>query len=276
MVTYHTETITPQMAQEYLRKNVGNRNLSMKTVKMYADLMKKGKWMLNAQTISFTDDGFLLDGQHRLQACILAEVPFVTSVATGVDKETFASIDCGRNRIMGQLVGMQGIKHYNIVAGAFNFAQSLITGQKVCGSNGKYKGVGYTNVEKMELFEQDKEEYIQAGSMARSLCANNRLMEASVVGGTIYYLKRICGYNENFIKTFFEGVLSFSSSSNSSIELLRKRLMGEKCGIKKTSRFILFALLIKTWNAYVIGKDVGCLRFNEEKEKYPEFIKIKN
>ena len=272
---YSTERITPEKAKEYLSKNVNNRPLSRDTVNNYAELMKKGKWVLNAQTISFTADGYLIDGQHRLTACVQANIPFTTSVVRGVERSTFSSIDCGRNRRLGQLIGMQGVKHYNIVAGTFNFAQALISNGKIETHNAKRKGVGYTNVEKMELFEQDKEGYIKAANIACSLTGKSRLLEHSLVGGTIYFLERYCGYNLDFICKFFDGLLSISSSDNKAIEIFRQRLWNEKCGVKKTARPILYALLIKTWNMYVTGKWTKCLKYTEEKEDYPEFIKIK-
>lgn len=277
MVTYATEIITPQKAEEYLQMNLENRPVSKDTVAIYADMMKRGKWHLNGESITFTPEGELLNGQHRLKACVLAGVPFTSTVTRGIPKEEFKTIDCGRTRKMSQLIGMQGTKHYVIVASTFNMAQALIKGVRISDRNAVKKGAGYTNIDKMELFEQDREGYIEAANAARQLSCGAKLLDVSLVGGCIYYLTKYCGYTMEYVSLFFEQLLSYSTSRFQAIDTLRIRLIKESNNnIGKTHRNVILALLIKTWNNYVTNKAVMCLRFTEEKEDYPEFIKIKN
>lgn len=72
------DLITPEMAKEMLEKNI-NRKLNMNRVNQYVDDMKSDRWKLNGVPIIITDDGYLKDGQHRLNALIKADVsiPFV-------------------------------------------------------------------------------------------------------------------------------------------------------------------------------------------------------
>lgn len=72
------DLITPETAKEMLEKNI-NRKLNMNRVNQYVDDMKSDRWKLNGVPIIITDDGYLKDGQHRLNALIKADVsiPFV-------------------------------------------------------------------------------------------------------------------------------------------------------------------------------------------------------
>lgn len=47
------ETITPQIAQEYLAMNERNRPIRNSRVIMYADAMLRGQWQLNGEAICF-------------------------------------------------------------------------------------------------------------------------------------------------------------------------------------------------------------------------------
>lgn len=69
------ETITPEIAEAYLRRNLRNRDVRHSKVEEYAMDMKAGKWQLTPQGISFYQNGDLADGQHRLLAVIEAGVP---------------------------------------------------------------------------------------------------------------------------------------------------------------------------------------------------------
>src|SRR4051812_39659069 len=91
--------IAPKLASEWLRTMVANRPLSQIKAVEYGLAMERGDWVLNGETIKFNDKGNLIDGQHRLQACVLAGKPFQTYVVRGIaDDRAFATIDTGKLR----------------------------------------------------------------------------------------------------------------------------------------------------------------------------------
>ena len=62
------EKITPILAESYLERNqLGNRHVTMRRVRLYAQMMREGKWELNGEAIIFDEDGHLMNGQHRLK-----------------------------------------------------------------------------------------------------------------------------------------------------------------------------------------------------------------
>lgn len=90
-------TITPEKAKELLKGNLTNRQISKSVVNLYANDMKSGNWKLGGQGISISKTGRLLDGQHRLSAIIVANVPVAMLVCTDVD-DTNVNFDTGKKR----------------------------------------------------------------------------------------------------------------------------------------------------------------------------------
>lgn len=91
------ETITPEIAEEYLKRNKVNRIKNDRKVAQYAYDMKQGAWQLNGEAIRFDSEGNLKDGQHRLYAIKKSGVPVCITVMRNVDPDV-SIYDRGRNR----------------------------------------------------------------------------------------------------------------------------------------------------------------------------------
>lgn len=273
MATSIVETITPQKAQEYLKKSGGNRNISKPVVDSYAMTMKAGKWLLNGEAIVFDLNDVLLNGHHRLHAIIKADVPIQSFVTRGVEHESFTTFDCGRHRTVGQLIGMQGIKHYNVVSSVVQFAYRLKHNLEITDNITATKRIGKTNSDLIDFFNKDREAFVEAGLFAKEIRQKADILEQSLIGGSYYYLTGIGKYNKDFVRGFFEQLCSFDTCMVASIDMLRKRLIQNKTQrTLKTPKGVTFALLIKTWNLYVTGNSVKCLKYTAESEDFPKFI----
>ncbi|SDJ22497.1 hypothetical protein SAMN05192558_109293 [Actinokineospora alba] len=90
--------VSPSMAKAWLKKMAPNRSISRKRVKHLANLMKMERFKLNGETIKFDEEGWLIDGQHRLAAIVFADIPVVMYVAHNVPRSAIVSIDMGRSR----------------------------------------------------------------------------------------------------------------------------------------------------------------------------------
>ena len=73
-------TITPQIAQEWATLNTRNRPVRYAKVAQFARDMKAGRWHMTGDPIQFGISGRLLNGQHRLWACIMSDTAFETVV----------------------------------------------------------------------------------------------------------------------------------------------------------------------------------------------------
>lgn len=86
------------------------RALNRDLITSYANDMVRGRWAINHQGIAFDERGRLQDGQHRLWAIIRADIPVTMMVTTGLpastngkfNMPTMDTIDCGKNRTVGQ------------------------------------------------------------------------------------------------------------------------------------------------------------------------------
>lgn len=106
------ETITPKIAAEYLKHNVTdglrrNRRVTKNAISRYAEDMRNGRWQLTPQGIAFFENGDLADGQHRLLAVILANVPVQMNVTYDVPNDS-TLFDRGVARSLPDVLHMSG------------------------------------------------------------------------------------------------------------------------------------------------------------------------
>lgn len=122
-------TITPEMARKMLDGNTENRPLHGRHIDRIALAMSDGRWSLNGESIKFSSDGVLIDGQHRLMACIKSGVSFDTVIISNVDPASFSTIDIGTKRTAGDAIGRMGFKNHNAIASALRWVVALTDGK---------------------------------------------------------------------------------------------------------------------------------------------------
>jgi hypothetical protein len=109
-VRSRVQTITPKKAAEYLERNTANRPLSQRTVREFAQAMRRGDWRVTHQGIAFDTTGALVDGQHRLAAIVEADIPVDVTVFTEVPVGAFDVLDTGRRRNAADVLAIEGEK----------------------------------------------------------------------------------------------------------------------------------------------------------------------
>lgn len=102
--------VTPAIAAEWLKRlHPGQRAATPSHVKRLASDMRNNRWVPNGSPIRFDADGWLVDGQHRLLACI--EAGFVLPdqvVVRGLSDNAILSIDTNQfTRNAQQVLRMQ-------------------------------------------------------------------------------------------------------------------------------------------------------------------------
>jgi len=112
-------SVTPRLASQWLELNPNNRRISQARVSFYASQMQSGSWKLTHQGIAFDEQGYLVDGQHRLCAVILSGVTTRFWVFDGVSRESMIAIDVGKARTADDafiLLGDEATRHSVAVA----------------------------------------------------------------------------------------------------------------------------------------------------------------
>lgn len=98
--------VTPQMAADWLKFNTSNRPLRRTVVNGLKVALTRGEYIPSHQGIAFSEDGTLLDGQHRLTAISeLRDGAFPMLVTWGVSREAFKVMDIGVKRTAADALG---------------------------------------------------------------------------------------------------------------------------------------------------------------------------
>ena len=110
-----TMVIDPERALSLLEMNKQNRPLSHPLIARIARQITAGLWRFNGDTIKMGESGDIIDGQHRLWACVEAGQPIETLVVYGVARDAFSTIDTlGKQRSTSDTLHTNGLTRYRV------------------------------------------------------------------------------------------------------------------------------------------------------------------
>lgn len=255
------ETITPQMAQVYLTHNTDNRKLRDYTVRFYARQMKQGYWMLNGDAIRFSKDGRLIDGQHRLKACIEADVPFTTLVVRGLDGESQITMDKPVVRTSADTFRFSGISNSvslsSIIKGFFALKDKRTTiGSITYGisiGTGKWKP---SDAELLREYNESPDLYQDIYREASRCYDSCRAFPCAMIGAFIAYLIKEKKQDKDYVYSFFEQLCDIKDSEYQVLKICRKIFVNDKISSVHMIGSVKQSLIIKAWNYFIRKKDV--------------------
>ncbi len=108
-ITTKVELITPTIAKELLEHNDHNRKLTNRNIDVLVKAIKNDEWQVSGQTIIIDTNGDLADGQHRLEAIVVADVAVFANVCRGVEPKVFTVIDIGKARTGADILSINGV-----------------------------------------------------------------------------------------------------------------------------------------------------------------------
>lgn len=259
-------TITPRVAKEMLRMNHGNRKLSQSHVRYLSKQMKEGKWMFDGQPIRTTTTGTILDGQHRLNAVVESETSQPFLIVSGVSPETFKVMDTGKTRSAADVFSIEGINQYANCAAATRVILQLKNGTR----SNQNADTRVTNSDILDF-------YLENQDIGRHVTESGKLYDDF---GKVLPLSRIAAYrylmSEKSVTSaeeFWDKLcMGIGLDKNSPIWVLRKKLIEDKYSKTSLSPTGRLALIYKAWNKFRKGEECRFLRWDKEKEKFPELI----
>lgn len=267
------ETITPVLAEEYLRHNIKNRQLRKNLVSFYAEQMKKGQWMLNGEAIIFNEQGTLVDGQHRLAAVIEANKGIDMLVVRNADKDSFATIDSGVSRKVQDTFYVKGIPSASgvsaIIGRYLRLVAGLSIGKKV---TGRKDANAMSRQDLLLEYAKDEDFWQEIVRFADSSYAMLRILVRSEIGGYVSYLIKAKGHDRNVVYGFFDKLLRKDIPTSPMIAALRRRLINDRTATTHMSAVYRQQLITKIWNYHIQGKSTTYMRWNEEQEGKKDFI----
>lgn len=264
---YKVVTMTPDMAEEYLKHNVNNRNLSSKTVDFYAKQMLSGGWILNGETVKIAKDGTLIDGQHRLSAVVKANIPVEIEIIDQLPLECVPTIDTGKARTASDVLSMNGFKYTIATAGAVKMIMACKAGKY---SRTKGFDIKLSNNEILDFVNRNRD--IVFSAKLTSHKGLRKIAPSTFVVGFHYLFSKI---DEDAANHFFNDLESGAGLKQfDPVLVLRNRLLESALADKKEkilSRGDIFFMIIKAWNARRNNDLVKRIAFGLN-EKFPTII----
>lgn len=261
----HTvETISPQQAASALASGNNVRRLNQSHVNTLARAMKTGVWRLNGESVKFDRDGKLVDGQHRMRACVVANVPFQTYVVYGLHGEDVVEIDTGKRRAAGQLLAVRGAKHAGQLGTAARLLFFYLHGNVKRAYSQNTSNVGGLVCSTTEIMRVVEEHPGLEDSVARCIGAS-KIMPMAILA-MVHYLAQV--NHQEAAECFVDDVVRGAGlKMDSPAYQLRERMLttARQKGMQMR-RDQVWALTIKAWNLYVAGTPCKLLRITAGEE----------
>lgn len=243
------ETFTPTRAQAILAScNLNNRTIRWNRVSSYADSMKAGLWMDTGESLKFDIEGRLIDGQHRLLACVEADVPITMLVVRGLPTEAFKVIDSGLGRKTSDVVQAMGTSNAVNVASSVSL---LLAWRADClrDNSKRTKIIKRTDIVRFveDHFEIISEAVSKASNRARKTW---RINSAAIcaLGIELYLADRREKFDE-----FYDSLVSGENLSNGDPRLTLIKWAGQAPRTAEVSSDHLWAC-VRAWNAWSQGE----------------------
>jgi hypothetical protein len=279
-VTAEFMEITPEIARAWMerhrkavesRKIAGmgkardNRKIRCGDITGWARDMKAGKWRPNGETIKIDWDEAVMDGQHRLQACMVAETPFQVLVVTGVDPDDQDTVDIGIKRKLSDQLTINGEANAAALASIARWSLRWLKGVR----GGTYRSGGTFNPTQQELLG-----YIAATPHLRDATAfamrsygSFRLIRPSAYGMAWLLFN---GSNSIAAQVFFDGLLTGAGLPLGHPVLeLRNRLVTARDHDEKVGEQQQLVWMIIAWNALLEDDSLS-------RRDFPAKISVKN
>lgn len=104
-------TISPAYAKTLLDANTANRKVSQRNLGRLKESLTNGEWKMNGEAIKIAEDGRVLDGQHRLHACVETGISISTVIMYGLEGSAQDTMDSGKSRTPADALTLRGYKN---------------------------------------------------------------------------------------------------------------------------------------------------------------------
>jgi len=243
--------VTPVLAEEWLGKNINNRNRKERKINQFARDMRAGNWRMTAEPIKFAWDGRLLDGQNRLTAVVKSGRTVRMMVVRGLSHEAQDVMDTGTARTAGDSLVIHGYPNATALAAA---AKLLVLWE-----TDRF----YVDNKDQQVTHAEIQDFIHGNELiafATNTGVNLRKdiqAPPSAIAAAFYLTARI---DMEAAQEFFGRVADgIELSAGNPILALRSRLQKIRNEKTKVSPIAHVSLIIRTWNAYRSGRKMASI-----------------
>lgn len=245
------QTIHPIQAKRLLDGQIKNRKVSKASIKKYAEAMSSFNWELNGTSLVFANNT-LIDGQHRLHACIKSRTPFTTLVVKIEDESVFSTLDTGKKRSNSDVVSVDEPKGASTKVAAIDIVAKIDQDSKLVGN-----GAGARlNIPTYEILDYVQKYSFMETSVEETLAYSKKLKVKKSSLAALHYLLSRAASNQTDVDLFLGEVFgayncTIGSPSTVLKDAIVKGLIAKT--INKTPGWLIRAGIL-AWNAWRQGK----------------------
>lgn len=249
-----TAIISPAEAKQIILAMPKQRPFYKNHAALFANLIRAGQFKPTHQGIAFDHDGLLLDGQHRLHACIDADMAIEVQVTFNMDRALFNSIDRGRIRsLTDDLITS---------ARAVEYREStmICAGAKILANLDR--GVApWVNYPRGTFGVVDVAEAMDAHpylAEAGEYCSKNRLkLKGLGAGISTGFLARFMEINRSKALDFFNEIVTGELLVAGDPAYEMREQMRKPGSSSAHAKPRTMAALVRCWNAYAEGRKLS-------------------
>ena len=266
-----SQWVGPQWAQELLQltEQAGFRNRRLKPLnvaRISHDLLN-GRYTFTGESIILDQHGLLLDGRHRLQACVDTGIPLGWCVVVrDVDREAFKFMDTGSKRTTSDQLGILGSKNQATEASlaAFVVRYMEATSKSIDPYINLHTDLPQRGLiapwEAIEKWEGQREEMVLCARKGSSL--TKKVPATALALSFTYWLQR--RMSKAAAAQFFEHLMDGAGlEQNHPIYALRERLFSNRMrpkGQQGLDSESMIYLIMRAWDAWVDQEPLSQLR----------------
>jgi len=236
-------------------------------VDFLTNVIKRGEWKMNGDSIKFDKSGVLIDGQHRLFAVVFSQVAVSMLVVRGLEREAQETIDIGAKRSLGDALKLRGEKNSTCLAAIIAYHWRMETG------NVRVVGVRPTIAQAIAHLEANP---ALRDAMDNTQGLRKRFRLSPAMTAAVWY--ELSSINAEDAQDFLDRLNTGTGlEENSPIHRLRswmERQLTSGVG-SRASVVITHAMIYKAWNYYRKGQEVEHLTWRptgRNAEPFPEAI----
>jgi hypothetical protein len=239
--------ITPGYARFLLDTKAPNRRVNFNHVARLAQVMRAGRWRLNGESIKLNTRGEIVDGQHRLEACVMSDQDFTTVFVEDVSEDAFETIDTGQVRSAGDILSIYNHKNGRYIAAAVRWVETLRAGRL-----GFKRGSTFIPPDEVCRIVEREPGIAECVNFLHNDYKLGKLFSASYGGAFLYLIKQI---DEEKALTYINDLaLGANLKPGDPALTVRDYLM--RIDKRRVDSQEVLAVLIRGWNAFKSGANL--------------------
>lgn len=260
--------VTPAAAKEILERNTRNRRLRKDYVSTLAGAMKRGEWQVNGEPVQISEDGTLLNGQHRLSAVVESDVAVPMVVVRGLPKQVQMDMDTGTRRHLSDVLTLHGETETTNLGAMLGMLHRYRKGYRFDNS----VRTAPTATEALALLE--KEPGVKDGIPLGRRVFKKTKLRVSITALFVYLFDEIDPPEGT---RFFEALCNVEAEPQGSpvraFHNILVRTRSERT--YRISTYVLSAMVIKAFNAWREGREMTLMNFRPGGDKPEPYPKIR-